>query len=241
MVISDEQDSRLSPEFESMSTVAAPVILDHSRSTSKPRNKRCVRHSPESNPLLSCASGFDDSSDSDQTKHTSNGEQRTTMSESTQSKEKRRRNLPSSTQQPTTSNIVDMSSDEDDVIVPGRSSLVWRYATRCSDPRFATCDLCPSKRRISTNNGSTSTLRQHLISKHGKGELTLPGDKKRSTATAFDPERKRRLHDLLINCIIRDSRTFGDFEKPGMKQVLKLAFPGRFSENGTECMRFFSE
>ena len=134
-----------------------------------------------------------------------------------------------------------MSSDDEDATVSSRSSLVWKYATRCSDPKFATCNLCPETRRISSNNGSTSTLRKHLISKHGKKELILLSEKKRNTGSAFDPERKPRLHDLLINCIVQDSRTFGDFEKPGMRQLLALVFPGKLSEKSDKCVSFFSD
>ncbi|CAM2728392.1 unnamed protein product [Rotaria socialis] len=52
-------------------------------------------------------------------------------------------------------------------------SNVWKYAVRDSNPNFAICSLCKEHRRISTNNGSTSTLRKHLIIKHNLKELTL--------------------------------------------------------------------
>ncbi|CAF0831868.1 unnamed protein product [Didymodactylos carnosus] len=38
------------------------------------------------------------------------------------------------------------------------SSSVWQYAIRINNSNYATCCLCTDGKRISTNNGSTSTL-----------------------------------------------------------------------------------
>ena len=119
------------------------------------------------------------------------------------------------------------SSDDENMAPSAQVSLVWLYATRCNDPNYATCKLCANNKRISTNNGSTSTLRQHLISKHGKVELIMNNGKKTRSSSSISSTRRQELHTLLINCIVRDGRVFRDFEKPGMKQVLKEAFPGK--------------
>lgn len=42
-----------------------------------------------------------------------------------------------------------------------QSSQVWQYAMRCPNSNFSICCLCPDNKKISTSNGSTSTLRKH--------------------------------------------------------------------------------
>ena len=121
---------------------------------------------------------------------------------------------------------VDNPCDEEDKVPSIRSSIVWQYATRSNDRNYAICNLCPVDKRISANNGSTSTLRRHLISKHGKTELIVHDDKTKTPSISISSQRKKYLHDLLINCIVRDGRVFRDFEKPGIRQVLTEAFPG---------------
>ena len=83
-------------------------------------------------------------------------------------------------------------------------SKVWQYATRLPNSNYSTCDLCPDKKKISTNNGSTSTLRKHLIAKHGIQELKLPIQKKKPKLLSIDPKRKNELHSLFINYIINN-------------------------------------
>jgi len=107
-----------------------------------------------------------------------------------------------------------------------KSSQVWQYAVRCPDSNFSRCCLCPDNKKISTNNGSTSTLRKHLIAKHQLHELALPNSKRKSIPSSISNNKKQHLHDLFINCIIRDGRTFNDFEKPGMKKILQEIIPG---------------
>jgi hypothetical protein len=109
------------------------------------------------------------------------------------------------------------------------SSQVWQYAIRCPNSNYSTCRLCPDNKQISTNNGSTSTLRKHLISKHNIHVLVLTNDKRKSTKSSISINKKRELHDLFINCIIRDGRTFNDLHKPGMKKILQELIPGKFS------------
>jgi hypothetical protein len=113
--------------------------------------------------------------------------------------------------------------------LPSSSSQVWKYAIRCPNSNYATCCLCPDNKQISTNNGSTSTLRKHLISKHNIHELVLSDDKRRSTKSSLiSIKKKQALHGLFIDCIIMDGRTFNDLHKPGMKKILQELIPGRF-------------
>ena len=76
-----------------------------------------------------------------------------------------------------------------------RASLVWKYATRFEGSNFAVCKLCDGEKRISTNSGSTSTLREHLISKHGKTELMIHGKRKNNVKT-MSSTRKEELNQL---------------------------------------------
>lgn len=108
------------------------------------------------------------------------------------------------------------------------SSKVWQYAIRCPDSNYSICCLCSDNKKISTNNGSTSTLRKHLISKHNIHELTLPIEKRKSAKMFININRKRELHALSINCIIKDGRTFNDLNKPGIRKLLQELLPGRF-------------
>jgi hypothetical protein len=107
-----------------------------------------------------------------------------------------------------------------------QSSQVWKYAIRCPDSEFSICCLCPNEKKISTNNGSTSTLRKHLITKHQLYELALPNNKRKKTAPSINKNKKQHLHDLFTKCIIRDGRTFNDLQKPGLKKILQELIPG---------------
>ncbi|CAF4511144.1 unnamed protein product, partial [Rotaria sp. Silwood2] len=105
------------------------------------------------------------------------------------------------------------------------SSAGWQYAVRDNHPTYAICCLCPDKKRISTNNGSTTTLRKHLISKHNKFDLILPNHERKRNKTLSNPIKKQQLHHMLISCIIHDGRTFNDFEKAGIKKILQVLVP----------------
>ena len=39
----------------------------------------------------------------------------------------------------------------------------------------------------------------------------------------IDQQRLNELDDALVNCIIKDARPFGDFQKDGMKDFLNVA------------------
>lgn len=40
------------------------------------------------------------------------------------------------------------------------------------------------------------------------------------------PDRKQELDDAAIDCIIIDSRPFGEFRRPGFEKFLSVACPG---------------
>jgi len=106
------------------------------------------------------------------------------------------------------------------------TSEVWKYAIRLPNSNYSTCCLCPDHKKISTNNGSTSTLRKHLISKHQIDQLSLQNGKRKRPISSININRKKELHQLFINCIIHDGRTFNDLQKPGMKKLIQELIPG---------------
>ena len=73
-------------------------------------------------------------------------------------------------------------------------------------------------------------MRKHLWHGHEKAEYLLESQHKRLVHKENDHKisvkRKKELDDAVINCIIQDSRTYGDFSKSGMKQFLSIAVPG---------------
>lgn len=81
---------------------------------------------------------------------------------------------------------------------------------------------------MSTNNGSTSTLRKHLISVHNLNHLALPTKKNQATKSSITLNKKRELDNLLVNCVVKDGRTFSDLQKSGLKKVLHELVPGMF-------------
>ncbi|CAF1065406.1 unnamed protein product [Rotaria magnacalcarata] len=91
-------------------------------------------------------------------------------------------------------------SDKTNVKTWSRSSNVWQYVVRQPNSNYAICSLCTDKKRISANNGSTSTLRQHLILKHNIRELILPNrpEKRTHSSSSINISRKQQLHELLI-------------------------------------------
>ena len=119
-------------------------------------------------------------------------------------------------------------SDKTNTIPTVFTSNVWQYAIRGENKsNYAVCCLCPDNKRISTNIGSTSTLRMHLILQHGKHDLVLQNKKRRTTGTTIDSLKKRGLHQLCVSSTIRDGRTFNDFEKHGIKKLLQEVMPGK--------------
>ncbi|CAF1424086.1 unnamed protein product [Adineta ricciae] len=124
-----------------------------------------------------------------------------------------------------TSKDDDLSISTNETLVVHKSK-VWQYTTRCQNSNFSICLLCSDNKKISTNNGSTSTLRKHLVSKHKLYGLILSGDKRTRVASSMNDEKMQRFHELFINCIIRDGRTFNDFQKVGLKYALQQIIPG---------------
>ncbi|CAF1495378.1 unnamed protein product [Rotaria sp. Silwood1] len=109
----------------------------------------------------------------------------------------------------------DISSDEADELVPSkkqRVSSIHSYADKISSTKYL-CSVCSKVIRCSV--GSNENIRRHLVNVHGLLELKSKNDEIESN-NQFDAYRKAILDEAAINCIIVDSRPFGDFHKMGM-------------------------
>ncbi|CAF3696375.1 unnamed protein product [Rotaria sp. Silwood1] len=108
----------------------------------------------------------------------------------------------------------DISNDEADEPVPRkkrRISNIHSYVDKISNTEYL-CNICSKVIRCSV--GSNGNVRRHLVNVHGLSELKLKNDEIESK-NQFDPYRKAVLDEAAINCIITDSRPFGDFLKTG--------------------------
>ena len=80
---------------------------------------------------------------------------------------------------------------------------------------------------LSRKGQSTSSLRRHLRLVHDKKEF----EEKRPTTNEqmvnrLSPEQKQKLHQLAVNAIIEDGRSFNDFNKPGITKLFKGLLDG---------------
>ncbi|CAF1350801.1 unnamed protein product [Adineta steineri] len=67
---------------------------------------------------------------------------------------------------------------------------------------------------IQCSSGSNANIRRHLINVHSVTEVKLNDDPEKHDKQ-FDVHRKAILDEAAINCIVIDSRPFGDFRKTG--------------------------
>jgi len=69
-----------------------------------------------------------------------------------------------------------------------------------------------------------------LFSAHGIEKHLYPSQQTRLNKSekkiAYNKDQKEELDKAVINCIIKDSRPFGDFAKKGMQDFLQVALPG---------------
>ena len=76
---------------------------------------------------------------------------------------------------------------------------------------------------MKTTNWSTSGLRKHIVQIH---KIPIANSISATEKSKISNSLKKELHDLVINSIIQDSRSFDDFRRPGMMNFLKKAVPG---------------
>ena len=76
---------------------------------------------------------------------------------------------------------------------------------------------------MKTTNWSTSGLRKHIVQIHKIpiANSTLATEKSKTSNSL-----KKDLHNLVINSVIQDSRSFDYFRRSGMMNFFKKAIPG---------------
>ena len=50
--------------------------------------------------------------------------------------------------------------------------------------------------------------------------------KHENTEGEFCPKLRKQLDEAIVKCIVQDSRSFNDFNKPGMLELLRIVAPG---------------
>ncbi|CAF4999278.1 unnamed protein product, partial [Rotaria sp. Silwood1] len=108
----------------------------------------------------------------------------------------------------------------DNNVLPIKSE-VWNYATKLPNGK-AKCKSC--NREIACKDHSTTGLRRHL-DRCMKTSKFLSNN-----STIFNKpiniQMKKKLHELVYQCIIQDGRSFDDLRKPGMSRLLQEIIPG---------------
>ncbi|CAF1297516.1 unnamed protein product [Didymodactylos carnosus] len=111
-----------------------------------------------------------------------------------------------------------------------RKADVWEFATYNEQTGKGDCKFCPQS--ISLSEGSTSALRKHLRRKHKKLlptenenvqpkiDRTLKGKKNENACLSI---KSPVLDNAVVAAIIKDHRSFNDFNREGMKIFVKAA------------------
>lgn len=105
-------------------------------------------------------------------------------------------------------------------------SKVWLYAKKSENGQQASCLLCDFV--CSSRSHSTSTIRQHLISKHAKHDLIIPPTNANIDKPNISDAFKKELNQLCYYAIIKDGQTFNDLNKIGIKTLIGKLYPGTF-------------
>lgn len=72
--------------------------------------------------------------------------------------------------------------------------------------------------------------RRHLVHIHKKTELVLTSKTVKRTVSNLLPSERDRLHQLLLNAIIIDGRSFSGLRKSGFPHFLDEIVPGRVNK-----------
>jgi hypothetical protein len=81
---------------------------------------------------------------------------------------------------------------------------------------------------LKNQNRSTTNLRRHLGFVHNRSDLLYDSQRKeyKPKPSSLSNDFKKELDEKLVYAITVDSRSFGDFSRPGMKSFLATAIPG---------------
>ncbi|CAF2117099.1 unnamed protein product [Rotaria magnacalcarata] len=196
---------------ESIIGFSSPSTISNQRITSSSINKETSSSSSSVQQQSSSSSSAQQQSSSSST-----AQQQSSSSSSAQ--EISSDPLQVNTLIPTPANH-DLNNSEE--YVNKNESSVWNFAVRSNDNQTAKCKICSII--LKTTNWSTTGLRKHMEQVHKIPMVKSTSTTAKSTiSTSF----KSELHNLVVNAIIQDSRSFDDFRRPGMTNFLKKAIPG---------------
>jgi hypothetical protein len=122
-----------------------------------------------------------------------------------------------------------LTTTSDDVLANKTlKSNVWEHFEQIIDtlPLKAKCLLCQEE--LLTPNYATSSLRRHLIQRHGlqkfgSTETLRPSEFNRN----LSKKENEKLDSLAVDAIIQDSRVFNNFQKSGLKKCINALRPGK--------------
>ncbi|CAF1378545.1 unnamed protein product [Rotaria sp. Silwood1] len=112
----------------------------------------------------------------------------------------------------------------------GKKSKVWDYFKQVNVNGIlkAECLHDDCKIQLLMPNMSTTSLRRHLHHVHQLDEFKIcKKDLHKNRKKKLPPQVKKQLDKLLIEAVVRDARSFTDFDKPGLKRFLQFALPGK--------------
>ncbi|CAF1565488.1 unnamed protein product, partial [Adineta ricciae] len=103
-----------------------------------------------------------------------------------------------------------------------RGSRVWDYMSKEKEEK-ARCFKC--KALLSRQNGATSGLRKHLFQVHKIEAFRTVTGNLQTNSDEISTEEKKKIDSLVINCIIRDGRSFDDMRRPGILKLINHLVP----------------
>lgn len=107
-------------------------------------------------------------------------------------------------------------------------SDVWQHFERVTDvfPLKAKCKTCSEE--LATPNYGTTSLKRHLVQRHNLHQFASNKvSSRQATSTNLSKAEKKRLDELAVEAVIKDSRAFGDFHKSGIKKFIDALKPGK--------------
>ena len=136
------------------------------------------------------------------------------------------KSLYAATSQPLVSPPTMITTSDDTLTNTTLKSNVWEHFERSADISPLKAKCLPCKAALLTPNYATTSLRRHLIQRHGLQQF----DSTQSSCPLLScrkllKQEKRKLDSLTVDAIIQDSRVFGDFRKPGFKKFVDALKP----------------
>ena len=140
------------------------------------------------------------------------------------------RSLDATTPQSLVSPTTMIAASDDALTNTTIKSNVWEHFERSADISSlkAKCLLC--KAELLTPNYATTSLRRHLIQRHGLQQFgSIQTSCPPVSYRKLSKQEKRKLDSLAVDAIIHDSRVFGDFQKSGFRKFVDALKLGKNS------------